>query len=595
MAKNKTFLRRIRSFFNIGTKKVQGVTIPYPAETDSQTGKARPVRFSDELLELYKYWLSDTEETYSSVKNRIERNTALQYAYYNSPIISATIDLYADEAINAESQSDLIKISGRKKVQDYIVAFLDRVGVTQDISRDTFHGIALYGDHFWVTPFNEKEGYTEVVPIDVFSVKDRLEFNAIEVAENKNKNNSVFNNLVNNSKMDSLQALIDANKDEWGEWFHNYLFGFSISNDIQLPPWSMLHFRNFSTMSEFYPFGRPILINSLAPFRQLQSSKNLMALARASSFVLKHFEVKVNDNATPLEKWEAVNAAREQYYNMANKPSGKEQFTINSEIWTPENELSVNSIDTRIDLDKIGDVELLRDDLIMGTRIPKGYLIVDRSSFGTSGQSLLKQHKPFARAVYTLQTSFLSQLTQLVRMQFALTGDFDIDEEFELSMAFPQVEESSDRIRAKNDTLRLSKDIIDNIGSAMGLDRDEALPPDVVRDILGKFSFIDQSDLDDWVDQIVKAREEQEEEGDTGGKSSGFQFNARNRVIRKKVEERLHSSLIEECILDSKKRLGMKEGVMEGRHFMTSSNMGFQERAIVQSLKNSRESGKLTG
>ena len=59
---------------------------------------------------------------------------------------------------------------------------------------------------------------------------------------------------------------------------------------MYLPPWNVPHFRRFSTKSEFYPFGRPLFINCIAPFRQLQASKNLMALARAAKFPKEHFE-----------------------------------------------------------------------------------------------------------------------------------------------------------------------------------------------------------------------------------------------------------------------------------------------------------------
>ena len=62
-------------------------------------------------------------------------------------------------------------------------------------------------------------------------------------------------------------------------------------------------------------------------------------------------------------------------------------------------------------------------------------------------------------------------------------------EEFELALPFPVIEESQDRVRMKNDTLRLANDIITNLQNALGLDRGESIPSEVVKDIFGKISF----------------------------------------------------------------------------------------------------------
>jgi hypothetical protein len=357
---------------------------------------------------------------------------------------------------------------------------------------------------------------------------------------------------------------------------------------MQVPPWNVLHFRAFTTQSEFWPFGRPILINSLAPFRQLQAGKNLMAIARATNFPLRHFKVKTGEYADPSTRWEVVQDAIEEYNNLGSEQSGSDEFAANSSIWTPEEMVDMEQYENRIDLDKIADIEMLRDDLIMGTRVPKGYLIVDKSSFGTSGQSLLRQHKPFARAVYQLQTAILEQLTQLVRLQFAMTGDYDYDTDFELSMNYPMVEESRDRIQTKNDTLRLASDTVDNLGQALGLDRDEALPPEVVKQIFSKLSFLDDEDVEEWVN-TTKEMQDQAAEEDEGGGGMFASYTPSQKRIKEKLKD-YNKNEFEQLVNQSyfQARKDLKEGVLANSHYYTSGNINNYERKILEVIKRDR-------
>lgn len=580
MPTQKQFFNALKQFFNISSKVVKGHTdsVPFPGAGEdakkSKNGKLPPAKFPDELQTLYEFWLKDTYDTSKTMENRIDRYNSLQYAYYNSPIVSATIDLYADEATQIDSQSKIVEVDAKdKKVQKWIQEFFDEAGITQKLLRDVAWNISLYGDAFWTVSSSVSKGIVEVIPIDPFSVQERLEFNAIEMKKRLSKNKGGFKNFISkNNTLQVLQKMMDETTEDISQYFKSYLFGFQVEKQM-LPPWNVLHFRAFTTQSEFYPFGRPVLINSLAPFRQLQASKNLMALGRANSFTLKHFEVQTDENATWEDKWEAVNEARQQYINLGNDPSGKEQFTVNSEIWTPQDLLRVDTIESRFEADKISDVEMLRDDLIMGTRIPKGYLIVDRASFGTSGQALLAQHKPFARAVYSIQSAILDQLNHLVKLQMVMTGQFDPeDTEFQLKMAFPQTEESRDRVSIKNDLLRLTKDVIDNLGGALGLDRGEALPPDVVKQIFSQLSFLDGEDIDSWVDATVEMQnpEEEEKENNDGTDLFNRKFIRGDRL--QKIQERLgdNPSILQDCIYSACKRRDMSEGVLNQKHFYFS-------------------------
>lgn len=561
--------------------------ILHPAEFDKDTKKIYPVKFPDDIERLYKLWLSDALDSSVTLRDRMGRMQELSYAYYNSAIISIAVRLYSDETLSADEQEQVLKIYAKNpKVEKYIVDFFDKIGMTTSVLKSVAHDLALYADHFWVLSIDEKEGITKITPIDVTAIQDRIEFNAIQVAkqENKFKYRSL---LAKDSRLQVLSSLLDKDLAslDYSKYFQSYLFGYQLSEEIFLPPWNILHFRILSHNSEFYPFGRPILINCLSPFKQLQTAKNLMAIARANNFPIKLFKVKVADSMTAMDQWTVVSEAREQYENLMGI-SNKEQFSVNGAIWVPDGLLTVEPIEMSYDLDKIADVEMLKMDLADGTGIPADYLSSAASSWGKSGQSLLQQSKLFARGVYTLQTALVDELVNLIKLQFVMTGDYDEDEEFELSLNFPVEENDADKLRQKSDSVDLAKTILDNLGQVMGIESGTALPMDIVKDILNKMSFLSAEDINKYVKSIEDQKKEMEkeaekqnefegeDEGEEGGGFGGFDQSEQEsdieESIREKIGKRLTENLIREVYFKTKRSMNITEGVMKRRHYCTS-------------------------
>lgn len=580
MAKDSLLTRLRKRFqFTTGTLPNSNAKAVLPAEITDK-GTLRKVRFKDENLELLKYWLEDTYDNAETLKDRFERNRALEFAYYNNSIFSKAVNLYTDETLQEDKQLEPIDIdSPNKKVVKYIKELFEVLDISHEKLRDIAFSLALYGDKFWVTPSDDEKGYLETVPIDVYSVQDRLEFNAADEAKKRARKRSYGDFINNNNRLQMLDGLLTNSTDDYSKYFKTYLFGYQLNKDLFLPPWNVTHFRMFNTQSEFAPFGRPLMINALAPFRQLQSSKNLMALGRATSFPIKVYEIMTDESMDPVSKWEAVNTAREQFKNLGNEPTGKEQFTMDSEVWVPKDLIAFNSFETRMNLDQIADVEMLRDDLIMATDIPKGYLIVDRGAFGTSSQALLAQHKPFARKVYQIQSSILKEIAQMIRLHFVMTDEFPYETPFELSMSFPSTEESSDRLRIKSDTLRLATDVITNIGQAVGLDRDEALPIDIVKQVFTNLSFLDGEDIEAWLDMVSASRSE-----------SQLSENG-----RKKLKERFSIQLVKEAYFKSKKDLFLHEGVIGQKHLYSSFNIDPDQKIYLELFAKTKPDKNLEG
>lgn len=95
-------------------------------------------------------------------------------------------------------------------------------------------------------------------------------------------------------------------------------------------------------------------------------------------------------------------------------------------------------------------------------------------------------------------------------------------------MKFPNEESSAERLAAKQASLDLAKDVLTTIASVVGAINDP-LPPEVIKDILQKFSFLDQDDIKKWVknnpNQIEHPQGQPEEfggeEGGLGGLGGG--------------------------------------------------------------------------
>ena len=578
-----SFTKRLQNFFRIGVKSssnsLSSKEIIFKKVDKRDSTRTKPLTLPSSIQQLWNWYLSQTSDSSETLKNRFDRYNDLEYMVYNDTIVAMAADLYADEVSQSDVQTEPIHIEAKKpKVREEIKNLLSRWGIDQSYVRETAWNIALYGDSFDINVYDGKNGIEEVIPQDVRVVLDRIEFKASEVVKKMKGRTS---NFVNREpRLKSLVAELGNDSSDYAKYFKSYLIGYQLEGDLYMPPWGVNHYRNFSRRSEFWPFGRSLFIYSIGPFRQLKTGKNLMAMARALKFPKEQYEVTTSENMTEVEQWEAVNDARQEFQNLGVLNKNKDEFSVGGEIWIPSGLLKHESIENNLRIEDIADIELLRDDMIMGTRVPKGYLIVDRGAFGTSGQSLLQQFKPFGRAVYSVQSIILGQLTKLIKMHFLITGEFEKEfTEFQLSMNFPVIEEASDRLRMKNDTLRLAADVVSNIQSALGT-RD-GLPPDVVEMIFSKLSFLEPEDVKELIQKTVKGLEKE------GGEDSELYSGVKSKSP--KMDEKIRSRLNEEVIYDSyfeaMEKNNIQEGVFNSRHFFNSNQYNEDHEQVFSLLR----------
>jgi hypothetical protein len=250
------------------------------------------------------------------------------------------------------------------------------------------------------------------------------------------------------------------------------------------------------------------------------SAEGLMQVARAASFPRDVYSVGTRQGASVTEKWEAVEEFQEQLDNAGLTQGSKELPSIGSRLIVPKELVDFNTFKSDIDVDAISDVEYLRDNLIMGLMIPKGYLIVDEGGWGTSGQSLLQQSKPFGRLVFSDQSDYMAALGEKIKIHLSIVNKFDgWDTPFELEMDFPVIEESNDRMQHRAEELTLANNTLDTLKNILGV---EKVPPDIIKDAFGMLTSLPQATIDRYVDALIKANPEPEEEPSGGGGFGGF-------------------------------------------------------------------------
>lgn len=480
-------------------------------------------KLSGKLEELFNDWLSDTQDSVQEISERRRRVDQLLYAKLNDPFIGRVVKLYADEATQLDVQDQVIAIeSPDVKMTREMYALLNKWGITQQRVRSTIEQLATFGDAFWANKVSDK-GIERIIPMKQLQISDRLEFNPVKALEEKKRREGQLAMLADKNSL--IQRMLDDMDEsmDFADLFDTKLFGYVVENDLVVPPWSVTHFRVEADSSEFYPFGVSPILGTLAPFKLTQSTITLQSIARILSFPVTLYKVKTTDKADEGLQFATVNRVREEYDNIGVNPAGgnSEVYSVNTKIWMPDGLMDVDVKESKVDIGFTDDIAMYQDRVAVATGIPKGYLVQEWGGFGNSAVSLTEQFKPFARSVFALQTAFLESLADLFRLHFAISGTYDFRTPFTLSLKYPAEEVSEEKNKARSDSLEMTKSVLDLIRSAIGAEEEEGLPPDIVRDVMAKYSFLSPTDIMKWTRNASRSKLVGPGEGSIGGSGGG--------------------------------------------------------------------------
>lgn len=484
--------------------------IPVEKNVKDVTKDPESIEYKNDLLKQYEYFLDQCSVKTEDIIQYKNRKLLLQDLRRENTIIDKAVRMLANEATAVQDNSNFIDVKTKNsKFGKDILSLLKKWEINQKNAQQEIEKLSQYGDSFRYRHISEK-GIEKFNFMDVFDVKKRLEFSPLRMSEEDLKSISLMRQKF--TSINDLVKKYEESSDEANYLFTNILVGFILNNDMIVPPWSISHTRLSTNDSEFFPHGRSIFINSISAGLQLKASKNLMFMARANNFPIEVWELTGDPNQSESEKWAALNRFIQNISNYTSSMSYAEQKGIKSSIFTYSNLFTYKLQESKIDLGDIADIEMIERDLIIPTDIPLNMLINQAGDGFASGKLLMQQSKPFSRTVYMLQQAYLDQLVEDIKIHYTITGEYDMEEEeFEIILQFPVVEETQDQLSAKQSSIEFAKAIIAGMKEVLGIPMETQIPEELIKEIFAKFSFLDIATIDSIIDQLVEVRPDESE------------------------------------------------------------------------------------
>lgn len=376
-----------------------------------------------------QYWLDEGfihgDKQPSAHISRRDRYKRYQLMDANSTEAALTLDTYADEAgfSGTDDTLPIVINIGHEGAQAKVLDILDRNHIIGDrtgpvVLRSHLRELAKYGELFFSFYSDSNNNIT--------IVKEHGDQFIVNIDEATRK-------VLGYSTVDGRTG------------YH---------------PWDMAHFAIHD--SEFYPYGRSILEPMRAAFQQLLINEALLALSRASRVERLVIKVPV-PGGNAAAAFSNLTAVRQQYKNVIfggelSAKSGSRVPALSSILWLPAGEdYGIDRLSSTVDVAKIEDVQYFRDKFLMGSRLPKSYLLAD-SAYRLTGGVLQAQDVKFARALLLLQYAFSEGLTLLICQILILLG-YDITQ-IPVSVKFRRPQALNEDVLAR---ARESLVLVDNL------------------------------------------------------------------------------------------------------------------------------------
>jgi hypothetical protein len=564
-----TVTKKFLDFFNIGYKKgaKEIENKLYPTREKEKNGKVVRVRetFPPEVEKYWTQWIHSTHDDAESWNNRIKLYEDCDMVYYNSPLIAKAMELVTNETIQADTNEQPVTIEAKRKVRQYIEEFFDKIDLNSLI-KPTIASIVQYGNAGWILSF-DGDGVDKIILSNVYDLKERMEFSPAKIREMIAKDNKFLKTY--RSKVHRIDQLIDMieNKDNIASYYDKYLFGFQIGEYV-LPPWRYIHFRNMTIKSPFDPYGVPVFIHSIGPYRQYDSAMTMQMAARGAQLPIDIYKLNFPNVMNATEKMASAMEFIAEWQNSGINQVNKEEIGVGETIVTINELIEFDQIVSDIELGKLDDIELLRDDIIQSTMLPRYMIDQNDGGFGDSGVALTEKWKPFARMVYHIQSIFLKNLSQVVKIHLLHTGEFSLDEvDFVLKMPYPESQVNDEIIDSQSSLKDLATSIIDDFSDKFFDGDIDAMPDEVIRDIYHQFLPYDDKTIDRWMDEIMKSKNVSDEFDEKTQK-------IKSKMKLKKLQEkfggrRAMKEVFGEVIFENKQQK-LREGAFRGKHYYSS-------------------------
>ena len=592
---------KLMDFFSIGvTDKGNLIPTEHIRDKDGkESPKVKPIEMPSAMEQTYQYLVSNLNTApYTDNAYRFLRYKDMKTACTTEPILDTAVKVYVAESYTSEYGKNLVQIKAKdSKLEKYFYKWFEDVGFTENVIRDIFTNLVMYGDAFWVNGIDMegKGGITKITMLSPFLVTDRIEFNVGMVNEKREWFRMALN-LANTYP--SLQQIVDIvsqkNVEDISKLYQSYLFGYTLKlyaeeeneNDPQdvenvkgVPPWCIAHCRLFTTDKDFFPFGKPMFLSAIPTFKSYKTTQLLIDMLRSQSFPREYYQIKCDENSDPFTRQMRISEAKNFLEGITPQTQNQDGLSVGSRIYGCEGLVDFELLDPSIDLESLGDLEAKKYSMCMATGIPMTYLCPEEGEGlgGDNAEKLYYLNKIFQRRVDALRRAFLEELDETFRMHLLLTEEFDGDKsEFELSIENPVQDYSSDKVSEISDIFGLAKEVVDTISTCAGLERGDRVAPNIVKSVLTQYLPVEKDIINKWIDEIYGSAEEEENQNndEDDGKSKDNLFGKKpnlfeSRQIMEKIEE--SKNKINEEYFKYKKEHGMTEGQIGNRYYYNNT------------------------
>lgn len=527
----------------------QGTKIrPGKVEQDKNGNKTiKPLELPSSIEKAMDYFLSNFAGPYNPTRNHLETLRDIDFMIKNEGLMSTAARIYTQEAYDTENNSVGVEINAiDKKIETHFYDWLRSIKFNSNVLKDIAWNLVCYADAFWINAYDEEKGIVGFTVLDPYLVKDIMEFSIGTVNRVQQWSSSYLNITNKSAAMDDVMKLMsdDAVLEDFSLFYQTYNMGYLLKYSVDdkddnlkgVPPWAITHFRINTNSSEFFPFGMPLFIHSIAVYRSFKTTQMLIDMLRVASFPRTVVKIKGGDTLTPLDMVDRVNDAREMIENLTPVTNNKDNIAVGETLYQVDGYFEYDIMDTTVDLDKLGDLDLKRKDLILSTSIPDTILNPSEGNGGVGGESaqaLYFNNKTFQRRVGDVKGAILEGLSFAYRLHLEITNAFDGEEtEFELSLPVNASMYNDNKMEQDTAALSFATELLSNLGQALGMERGQVFPRKVVQDVMKHFVDIDPRLIDRWIKQIADSAEEQSEEDQGGSDGDGKQDSGMPLIVQ---------------------------------------------------------------
>ena len=339
----------------------------------------------------------------------------------NDSIISAALDIYADESTLKNEFGDILEIkSGKKEIQQILHnLFYDVLNVEFNLY-PWIRMMCKYGDFYLQMHIVEKLGVVNVQPLSPYAVTRQ--------------------EGIDPERPDSVEFVYD---ETYGGVVGSY--GKTKNGNKVFENYEVAHFRLLQD-TNFLPYGKSMIEQPRKTWKQLTLMEDAMMIHRIMRAPQKRaFKIDIG-NIPPAEvdtyMQKVINKMKKVPY--VDKNTGEYNMKFNLQNMIEDFYLPVRGGNSNTAIEDIGglewtgvdDIEYLRNRMMAGLRVPKAFLGYDENVEGKA--TLAAEDVRFSRTIERIQRIFVSELTKIAIIHLYTQGYSDADlVDFSLQLTNP--------------------------------------------------------------------------------------------------------------------------------------------------------------